>query len=107
MGGYNLPTFRRLQPFKLLYTPYIARRLQLDLLASLGLHIEYKQNCKADILRKKVDFARNRINNEDIETAETLKLLGVTIDSRLNFSEHVNSACKKLKPVKELLPSYD
>ena len=27
-----------------------------------------------------------RINNEEIKTAETLKLLGVTIDSRLNFS---------------------
>ena len=36
-----------------------------------------------------------RINNEEIKTAETLKLLGVTIDSRLNFSEHVKSACKK------------
>ena len=36
-----------------------------------------------------------RINEEEIKTAETLKLLGVTIDSRLNFSEHVNSACKK------------
>ena len=36
-----------------------------------------------------------RINKEEIKTAETLKLLGVTIDSRLNFSEHVNSACKK------------
>ena len=37
-----------------------------------------------------------RINNQVIKTAETLKLLGVTIDSRLNFSEHhVNSGCKK------------
>ena len=36
-----------------------------------------------------------RINNEEIKTAETLKLLGVTIDSRLNFSEHVKSACQK------------
>ena len=36
-----------------------------------------------------------RINNEEIKTAETFKLLGVTIDSRLNFSEHVNSACNK------------
>ena len=35
------------------------------------------------------------INKEKIKTAETLKLLGVTIDSRLNFSEHANSACKK------------
>ena len=35
------------------------------------------------------------INNEEIKTAETFKLLVVTIDSRLNFSEYVNSACKK------------
>ena len=35
------------------------------------------------------------INNEEIKTAETLKLLGVTIDSRLKYSEHINSACKK------------
>ena len=33
-----------------------------------------------------------RINNQEIKTAETLKRLGVKIDSRLNFSEHVNSA---------------
>lgn len=31
----------------------------------------------------------------EIKTTETLTLLGVTIDSKLNFSEHVNSACKK------------
>ena len=30
-----------------------------------------------------------------IKTSETLKLLRVIKDSRLNFSEHVNSACKK------------
>ena len=35
-----------------------------------------------------------RINSEEIKTAETIKLLGVT-DSRLNFSEHVKSARKK------------
>ena len=27
-----------------------------------------------------------RINNQEIETGETLKLLGVTTDSRLNFT---------------------
>ena len=32
-------------------------------------------------------------NNQKIKTADTLKLLGVTIDSKLNFSEHVSSAC--------------
>ena len=35
------------------------------------------------------------INNEEIKTAETLKLLGLTIDFRLKYSEHVNSACKE------------
>jgi len=35
------------------------------------------------------------INKQEFKAAETLKLLGLTIDSRLNFSEHVNSACKK------------
>lgn len=34
-------------------------------------------------------------NNQKIKTADTLKLLGVTIDSKLNFSEHVSSACIK------------
>ena len=33
------------------------------------------------------------INNEEIKTK--LSLLGVTIDSRLKYPEHVNSACKK------------
>ena len=37
----------------------------------------------------------SRINNEEIKTAETLKLFGVTIDSRLKYSEHIYSACKK------------
>ena len=32
-------------------------------------------------------------NNQEIKTADTLKRLGVTIDSKLRFSEHVNSAC--------------
>ncbi|KAL9970833.1 hypothetical protein ACROYT_G023280 [Oculina patagonica] len=34
-------------------------------------------------------------NNQKIKTADTLKLLGVTIDSKLKFSEHVSSACIK------------
>ena len=33
-------------------------------------------------------------NNQEIKTADTLKLLGVTIDSKLGFSEHVSSACE-------------
>ena len=51
------------------------------------------------------------INNVEIKTAETLKLLGVTIDSRLNFSEYANSAGKEasqsiavLKRLRKLIP---
>ena len=35
------------------------------------------------------------VKSEIITGSENLKLLGVTIDSRLNFSEHINSVCKK------------
>ena len=34
------------------------------------------------------------VNNEEIKTVETLKLLGVTIDSKLNFTDHISSICK-------------
>ena len=34
-------------------------------------------------------------NNQKIRTADTLKLLGVTINSKLNFSDHFSSACIK------------
>ena len=40
-----------------------------------------------------------RINYQEIKTAETLKLLWETIDSRLNFSEDVNTACKKANQI--------
>ena len=36
-----------------------------------------------------------RINNQEIETGETLKLLGETTDNRLNISEPIKSACMK------------
>ena len=35
-----------------------------------------------------------RLNNHDISITDSLKLLGVTIDSKLNFSEHINMICK-------------
>ena len=33
-------------------------------------------------------------NNQEIKAADALKVLGVTIDSKLSFSELVSSACK-------------
>ena len=35
------------------------------------------------------------VNNEEIKTVESLNLLGVTIDSKLNFTDHITSICKK------------
>ena len=35
-----------------------------------------------------------RLNNHEISITDSLKLLGVTIDSKLNFSKHINMICK-------------
>ena len=35
------------------------------------------------------------VNKEKINTTETLQLLGVTIDSKLNFNNHISIICKK------------
>ena len=36
-----------------------------------------------------------KIDNKEIETEKNVKLLGVTIDEKLNFDEHVSFLCKK------------
>ena len=36
------------------------------------------------------------LNNEVIECSKSVKLLGVTIDNKLDFSEHVTKLCKKV-----------
>ena len=36
------------------------------------------------------------LNNEIIECSESVKLLGVTIDNKLNFTEHITKLCKKV-----------
>ena len=35
------------------------------------------------------------VNNEEIKTVESFNLLGVTIDSQLNFTDHISSICNK------------
>jgi len=52
------------------------------------------------------------IQGGEIESTEKLNLLSVTIDSKLNFSHHVNNVCKKasqrievLMKVKNLIPT--
>ena len=52
------------------------------------------------------------IQGSEIESTEKLNLLGVTIDSKLNFSHHINNVCKKasqrigvLMRLKNLIPT--
>ena len=35
------------------------------------------------------------VNGEEIKTTDNLQLLGVTLDSNLSFSNHINLSCKK------------
>ena len=35
------------------------------------------------------------MKNEEIKTVDNLKLLGVRIDSKLDFTDHISSICKK------------
>ena len=51
------------------------------------------------------------IDNEEIECTSSLNLLGVLIDNKLNFSEHIQQVCQKancktgvLSRMKNLVP---
>ena len=35
------------------------------------------------------------LNGKIIRTSDSLKILGVTIDNKLNFNEHINDVCNK------------
>lgn len=61
--------------------------------------------------------AKNSINlhidGTDIEQSKSIKLLGVLLDSELNFSEHITLVCKKasqqigvLSRLRKLIPTY-
>ena len=52
------------------------------------------------------------VNNEEIKTVDKLELLGVTLDSNLNFTDHISLICKKaskrtgvLMRLKNLIPT--
>ena len=55
-----------------------------------------------------------RVQGTDVECLNSFKLLGVTIDNKLNFSEHINITCKKaskrigvLMRLKNLVPTAE
>ena len=64
----------------------------------------YNSNLLAGNLKKyhitNIELGQNDNNTtqvtrvNDIRITDSLKLLGVTIDSKLNFSEHINVICK-------------
>ena len=51
--------------------------------------------CKLLIGNREKDFSLI-IDNEVIECSKSIKLLGVKIDNKLHFDEHVSSLCKKV-----------
>ena len=44
---------------------------------------------------KNYEPVKSEIESAKIETKNTVKLLGITIDNKLNFEEHISGLCKK------------
>ena len=50
---------------------------------------------KSHVLVTKHDNVLVKVDNEIIESKKNVKLLGVTIDNKLNFTEHITTICNK------------
>ena len=51
--------------------------------------------CKYHLLLRGSDSSEITVGNKTISSSKCEKLLGIKIDSRLNFKEHIESLCKK------------
>ena len=54
-------------------------------------------------LKNQSDELTISIGDENLSMVETIKYLGVTIDDKLSWNQHVSNLCSKLSPKIELL----
>ena len=54
-----------------------------------------EDKCKLLILSKQEVHTEIHLGSETITNSKSEKLLGITIDHKLKFNEHVNNLCKK------------
>jgi len=47
-------------------------------------------------LKKKPVFTEYYLDNQNLDTVSKAKYLGVILDSKLSFNDHVDAICKKL-----------
>lgn len=70
--------------------------------ASLDL-AEHKTEAILISSRKKVEYMSIKVGNQVIKSSHSLKYLGVVLDNRLNFKEHINYASSKAAGVQTAL----
>ena len=58
---------------------------------------------KSQLLLTSKDEASIKIDDTDIKSSSSKKLLGVLIDSKLTFNEHVSKLCKKASNILHVL----
>ena len=54
-----------------------------------------EDKCKL-LITKHNDYVSAKIGSEIITASESVKLLGIIIDNKLNFNEHISKLCKKV-----------